>query len=147
MIAKSLIAAAAIVGSALAFAPAEASAKTNWDIHIGLGSLLPTYDVYDAPIYVEPQPIYRAPRYVYEQDYFYQPQPRRHRVVRSYDVQYDRGMSCRYGKRIMRNEGFHDVEAYDCSAPTYGYSGWKDGDLYKVRLNSHGDIISVRQID
>jgi hypothetical protein len=147
MIAKSLIAAAAIAGSVIALAPVDASAKTNWDISIGLGGFLPSYEVYDAPIYVEPRPVYHAPRYIYEDDYGYEPRVRRHREVRRYEVQYDNGISCKRGARVLRHEGFHDVEAYDCSAPTYGYSAWKDGDLYKVRLNSDGDIVSVRQID
>ena len=146
MIAKSLIAAAAIAGSALAFAPVEASAKTNWDIHIGLGSFLPSYEVYDAPIYFEPRPVYRAPRYIYEyeDDYGYEVRPRHRNFVRSYQ---NHGSACKNGKNVLRSAGFRNVEAYDCSAPTYGYSGWKHGGFYKVRLNSEGDIISVRQID
>ncbi len=150
MIAKSLIAAAAVAGSALSFAAADASAKTNWDIQIGLGGFLPTYElpVYAAPVYRPP--VYVEHDYVYDYDYEYDPvpprryRPRRAQVHVNYD---DHGISCKRGKRVVRSAGFNDVEAYDCSAPTYGYSAWKHGDLFKVRLNTEGDIVSVRQID
>ncbi len=138
MIAKSLIAAAALAGSVLAVASTEASAKTNWDIHIGLGAPL-----YDVPVYDEP--VYVAPSYSYD---YYEPAPRRFREHRYVSRSYSNyGISCNSGRRMLRSEGFHDVEAYDCSAPTYGYSAWRDGGLFKVRLNLNGDIISVRQID
>jgi hypothetical protein len=141
MIAKSLIAAAAVAGSALAFTAADASAKTNFDVHIGLGGFLPTYEV---PIYRAP--VYIAPQYIYEDDFEPTP-PRRYRHNR-FVVQYDNGgIGCKRGLRVVRSAGFHNVEAYDCSAPTYGYSAWQDGGLFKVRVTSGGDIISVRQID
>jgi hypothetical protein len=133
MIAKSLIAAAAVGVSVLAFAPAEANAKTNWDIHIGLGA-----------------PIYDAPVYSYDYDYEYEPVrvPRRHYVYRyANPVYYNDRMSCRGGQRVVRSAGFHGVEAYDCGAPNYGYTAWKHGDLFRVRVNYSGDIISVRQMD
>jgi hypothetical protein len=132
MIAKSLIAAAAVAGSALAFAAPEASAKTNWDIQIGLG--LPVYE----ERYYEPRYVYEEPAPVYRY---------RHRPRVEYVYEEDHGISCKAGKRVVRSAGFRDVQAYDCSAPTYGYSAWRHGDLFKVRLNSEGDIISVRQID
>jgi hypothetical protein len=143
MIAKSLIAAAAAVaGSALAFT-ADASAKTNWDIHIGLGA--PVYPVYEEPIYIAPPPVYVRPHVVYQN---YEPIYEPRRYVRRYrDVEYREGMSCRGGRSVVREAGFRDVEAYDCSAPTFGYSAWKHGDLFKVRVTSSGDIVSVRQID
>lgn len=141
MIAKSLIAAAAVAGSVLTFTAADASAKTNWDITIGLGGFVPTYEVpvYRAPVYV-------APRYVYEYDDEPAP-PRRYR--RSHvEYRYDsHGFGCRSGARVVRSAGFNNIEAYDCSAPTFGYSAWKHGDLFKVRVSSEGDIVSVRQID
>ncbi len=126
---KSLITASAIATAAVALAPAEASAKTNWDIHLGLG--IPAYPVYEEPAYVyRPAPVYRRQR-VYVEDYDY----------------VDREMSCRSGKQIVRDAGFRGVDAYDCSAPTYGYTAWKHGDYFKVRVNYSGDIVSVRRID
>jgi hypothetical protein len=147
MIAKSLTAAALVAGSALAFT-ADASAKTNWDIHIGLGNLFPAYPVYEEPIYVEPAPIYVAPHYSYELRFSHEPRRHVRRQVRRYnDHDYSARLSCRGGKNVLRDAGFRDVEAYDCSAPTFGYSAWKHGDLFKVRVTSSGDIVSVRQID
>jgi hypothetical protein len=131
---KSLIAASAIAATAVALAPTEASAKTNWDIHLGLGA--PFYPVYEEPVYIErPVQVYRP----------YRP----HHVYRPY-VEYDyvdREMSCRYGKQIVRDAGFRGVDAYDCSAPTYGYTAWKRGEYFKVRVNYQGEIVSVRNID
>jgi hypothetical protein len=128
---KSLIAATAIAASAVALSSVEASAKTNWDIHIGLGA--PFYPVYEEPVYIErPVQTYRP-----------------HRVYRPY-VEYDyvdREMSCRYGKQIVRDAGFRAVDAYDCSAPTYGYTAWKRGGYFKVRVNYQGEIVSVRNIE
>jgi hypothetical protein len=136
MITKSLIAAAAVAGSVLA-ASTGAVAKTNWDIHIGLGA--PLFDV----------PVYTAPGYVYDYDYDYAPVRRYHRPVRRHyiDVEPDYGISCSAGKRALRSRGFHDVEAYDCSAPTFGYTAWRDGGYFKVRVNTRGGIISMREID
>jgi hypothetical protein len=128
---KSLIAATAIAASAVALSPAEANAKTNWDIHIGLGA--PLYPVYEEPVYVE------RPVYTYRPYRVYRPQV-------EYDY-VDRQMSCRYGKQVLRDSGFRGVEAYDCSAPTYGYTAWKRGSYFKVRVNYDGEIVSVRNID
>jgi hypothetical protein len=139
MFAKSVIAAAAIAASAVALVPAEANAKTNWDIHLGLG--LPVYPVYEEPVYIErPVRVYRPHveyRYVEPRVRYVQP---RYRYV-------DRDMSCRYGKDVLHDAGFNSVDAYDCSAPTYGYTAWKRGGYYKVRVNYGGDIVSVRRID
>jgi hypothetical protein len=127
---KSLIAATAIAASAVALSTVEASAKTNWDIHIGLGA--PLYPVYEEPVYIE------RPVHVY----------RPYREYRHVEYDYvDRQMSCRYGKQVVRDAGFRGVEAYDCSAPTYGYTAWKRGSTFKVRVNYDGEIVSVRNID
>ncbi len=132
---KSLITAAAVAGTVLTFSAPEASAKTDWDIHIGLGTFLPIYEepAYGYRYYEPEVRVYGRPRYVERRQY-------EHRYV-------DDGMSCRTGKRVVRSAGFNEVDAYDCSAPTYGYTAWKHGDMFKVRVNYQGDIVSVRQID
>ena len=56
------------------------------------------------------------------------------------------GVSCGGGRDIVRSAGFRHVTAYDCSAPTYGYKAWRDGDLFKVKVSYNGRIISVRPI-
>jgi hypothetical protein len=139
MFAKSMIAAAAIAASAVALSPVEANAKTNWDIHIGLGA--PAYPIYDYPVYVDrPVHVYRPHvEYGYVEPRYRYAEPRYHYV--------DRDLSCRSGKHIVRDAGFRDVDAYDCSAPTYGYTAWRRGGYYKVRVNYGGDIVSVRRID
>jgi hypothetical protein len=133
MIAKSFIAAVAVAGSALAFSAPEASAKTNWDIQLGIG--IPAFPVYEAPVYIErPVHVYRP---YYSRRYYEEP---RYRYV-------DEGISCGTGKEILRDSGFRGVDAYDCSAPTFGYTAWKRGGYYRVRVNYVGDIVSARRID
>jgi hypothetical protein len=137
MFAKSLVAAAAVAASAIAFVPAEANAKTHWDVHIGVG--VPAYPIYEGPAYVyEPAyPVYRPRYHYYEPTYTYEA-PRYRYVERSY---------CGEGARAVRDAGFRGVDAYDCSGPIFGYTAYRHGDLFKVRVNDSGDIVSVRQID
>jgi hypothetical protein len=141
MFVKSLIAASAVAVSALAFAPAEATAKTHWNVNIGIG--VPAYPVYEAPAYVyEPaypvyqeRPHYRYVAPVYGYGYV---APRYRYAERSY---------CNEGAQTVRDAGFRGVDAYDCSGTIYGYTGYRHGDLFKVRVNTAGDIVSVRQVD
>jgi hypothetical protein len=137
MFAKSVIAAAAIAVSAVALVSADANAKTNWDIHLGLG--LPAFPIYEEPVYIE------RPAYVHRRHH-YQPRVEYRYVEPRYSYS-DSAMSCRYGKEILRDAGFDGVDAYDCSAPTYGYTAWKRGGYYKVRVDYSGEIVSARRID
>ena len=122
MFTKSLIAAAAIA-SVVSFASAPAQAETNVDFNIGLG-----FGGF-------------GPDYGYEGDYPYHgfhgyPRPRPSHY----------GVSCGGGREVVRSAGFRRVTAFDCSAPTYGYKAWRDGDLYRVKVSYTGRIISVRPI-
>jgi hypothetical protein len=127
---KSLVAAAAVVASAVALVPAEASAKTKVDVYLGLG--LPVYPVYEEPSYVY-VPAPRVRRYSYERVY-------------EDDYDYER-MSCRHGARIVRGAGFRSVDAYDCRGSTFGYTAWRHGEMFKVRVNSRGTIVAVVGLD
>jgi hypothetical protein len=120
MIKKTLVAAAAV--AAVAFASVPAKADVNVDFGIGLGGFYPGYD------------------YGYNDDYF--PRHRRHHW-NDYSPVINYGISCGTGRNVVRNAGFRNVSAYDCSAPTYGYNAWRHGDLFKVKVNSRGRIVSA----
>jgi hypothetical protein len=121
MITKSLIAAAAVAASLTAFAPVQqAQAKVNVDINLGLGGGF-------------------YPGYGYGGGYGggYYP------VI---DPYYGGGISCHKGKNIVKWSGFHNVNAFDCSAPVYQYMAWKFGHKYKVKVSMGGNIIGVKKI-
>jgi hypothetical protein len=122
MIAKSLIAAAAVAASLTALAPVEqAQAKIHLDVNVGIGGggFYPGY----------------YPDYGYGGGYY--------PVV---DPYYGGGISCYKGKNIVKWSGFNNVHAFDCSAPVYQYKAWKFGHAYKVKVSLNGNIIGVKQI-
>jgi hypothetical protein len=127
MFVKSLIAVAA-VASVVSFASTSAKADTNIDFGIGfgVGGFAPDYGY---PSYDEP----------------YYPRHRRHHF-RDYPRVESFGISCGDGRNVVRDAGFHRVSAYDCSAPTYGYKAWRDGEMFKVKVNYRGRIISAYPI-
>ncbi len=113
MIAKTLIAAAAISAAVSTIAPVQqAEAKTKIDIDVnfggGYGGWYPGYGYNPYPIY---QPSY--------------------------------GVSCGMARNIVRNHGFYNVNAFDCSKPIYQYTAWKYGQPYKVKVSLGGAIIKV----
>ena len=120
MIAKSLIAAAAVAASLTALAPVEqAQAKIRVDVNLGLGGYYPGY----------------YPDYGYGGGYY--------PVV---DPYYGGGISCHKGKKIVKWAGFYNVNPIDCSAPVYQYKAWKFGNPYKVKVSISGDIIKVKPL-
>lgn len=119
MIAKSLIAAAAVAASLTALAPVQ-QAQAGVDINVQLGGDLGFYPGYG---------------YGYGGGYgypVYQP--------------YYGGISCHKGKQIVKWSGFHNVNAFDCSKPVYQYFGWKNGHKFKFKLNMAGNIIYKKKI-
>ena len=116
MIAKSLIAAAAVAVSLTALSPVQqAQAKVNVDINLGLGGGF-------------------YPGYGYGGGYY-----------PVYEPHYN-GISCNKGRKIVDWSGFHNVQAYDCSAPVYQYKAWKNGKKYRVKVSMNGNIIGVKKI-
>jgi hypothetical protein len=117
MIAKSLIAAAAIASAmAVALPATQAQAKTNIDINIGLGT-----------------------GYGYGGGYWGGGYP-------VYHPHYPSHISCKKGAKIVRWTGFHNVNAVDCSLPGYKYTGWKNGHKFIVRVNANGNVTGVNKI-
>jgi hypothetical protein len=116
MITKSLIAAAAVAASLTALAPVQ---QAQAKVHIDVGVNL------GGGFY---------PGYGYGGGYYpvYEP--------------YDSGISCNKGRKIVNWSGFHNANAFDCSAPVYQYMAWKNGHKYKVKVSMNGNIIGVKKV-
>lgn len=125
MIGKTLLAAAALATAVVATLPASpAKAGVDVDIGIGVGGYYPGYRAYGDDDYSDDG--YRGGYGYWRHEY--------------------RRISCYRGADIVDNAGFYRVRPLDCSAPSYGYTAWKRGHKYMVRLNSYGTIVSVRRI-
>ena len=120
MIIKSLIATAAVAASLTAAVPAQqAEAKVHFDVNVGIGGYPGFYPGYG---------------YGYGGGYYPVVDP------------YYSGISCNKGSKVVKWAGFHNVQAFDCSAPVYQYKAWKYGNPYKVRVNMSGNIINVKPL-
>jgi hypothetical protein len=117
MLAKSLIAAVAVSASLAAIPAGQAEAKTNINVDVNLGYGY-GYGGYGWYPGYNPYPAYNP--------YW--------------------GVSCQVGRKIVKNHGFYNVNAFDCSKPVYQYTAWKFGKPYKVRVNLAGAIIKVSKI-
>lgn len=114
MLAKSLIAIAATAFTLTALPMTQAQAS-NADIYAGIG-----IGGYIGPGYVGGY------------------------VGTGYDDDYGpSAVSCSQARKIVRWNGFNNVKPLDCSAPSYRFSGWRDGNTYKIRVNSWGDITRI----
>lgn len=120
MIAKSLIAAAAVAVSVAGFSATSANAG-KWDVDI---NLYPDYGYgygVGYPIYDEPIHHHRP-----------------HHVIR---------VSCEEGAWSVRSAGFRKVRANDCDGRSYTYTGKRNGERFLIKVSSRsGDIISVRSL-
>jgi len=116
MITKSLIAAAAVAVSLTALAPVQ-QAQAKVNVDINLGLGGGFY-----------------PGYGYGGGYY-----------PVYEPHYG-GISCNKGRKIVNWSGFHNANAFDCSAPVYQYMAWKNGHKYKVKVGMSGDIIGVKKV-
>ena len=117
MIAKSLIAAAALATTMAVALPAQqAQAGVDIDIGVGFGGFYPGY----------------YPDYGY--GYGYGGGYGHHAI------------SCRKGARIVDSSGFNHVRAVDCSLPGYKYTAWRHGRKFIVRVNGNGHITGAHRI-
>jgi hypothetical protein len=130
MIAKTLIAAAALAATITVAMPAQ-EAKADVDVNIGIG-LFPA-DGYG----------HGFDNYGYDDGYGYgdadygwgyHSEHRRYRI------------SCGQGRRIVDRSGFNRVRPVDCELPGYRYSAWKHGKKFMVRVNGHGNITDIRRV-
>lgn len=124
MIAKTLIAAAALAASMTLAMPAQ-EAKADVDVDIGIG-FFPGggyghgFDHYG----------YHDSGY----GWGYYPERRAYRI------------SCGEGRRIVDRSGFNRVRPVDCDLPGYRYSAWKHGKRFMVRVNGRGNITDIRRV-
>jgi len=116
---KMLAAGGVALLAALAFQPVSAGADTSIDIGVGVPGYPPAYE----------------PRYpVYDPDDDYD------------DDDYDY-ISCRQGRRIVRDYGFYRVTPTRCGGAVYRYEAVKRHRLWSVKVSARsGRIISARVI-
>ena len=119
---KTFIAGAVAVLAALPLTPATAGAGTRIGVGVGIGEPWPV------PRY-EPAPAYDPG---YDDD----------------DYEDDAGyISCREGRRILRDYGFWEVRPVRCGDEVYRYRAIKRDRLWSVRVSARsGRIISARVI-
>jgi hypothetical protein len=132
MFKKSIIAVAAIA-AAISFSSVSAKADTSVSIGFGLGGFDSGYGFSGS-----------GPDSFFDEEFghgrrrhhgFYRPRP-----VVNY------GMSCGEASNVVRAAGFRHVRALDCSAPTYSYKAMRYGDVFKVKVDYRGAIVSVRPV-
>jgi len=141
MLKKSFIVSLALLIAAFAFAPVEnAEAKTRVHIGVGVGGYGPYYGGYGP--YYGPGPYYGG--YYGPGPYYGGPPPYYGRYYAPRRT-YRRGrISCKRGKRIVRNNGYRKVRARDCRGKTYSFSGRKRGRTYIIKMRSRtGRIFRV----
>ena len=136
---KTVLAAAAL-SSTLALGAAGA-AKADPTISFGIGFSADPFDVgYSDGTYLrheEPRPWG-----------FDGPDPRwGHHPRHGYGYGYGYHLSCGAGVNVVRAQGFHGVRPVDCSAPVYGYQGWKYGRPYDIQVSMRGQVIGVSPSD
>ena len=57
-------------------------------------------------------------------------------------------MSCREVRRILRNHyGFRRIRAQECNGGRYTFRARRDGDVWRIKVNSYtGEIVRMRRI-
>jgi hypothetical protein len=126
MIAKSLIAAAALATTMAATLPAP-EARADVSVGIGIGVNPGFYPGYGYPAYYDPYPGYNPG---YNPGYY-----------KPYHNYKKYGISCGKGAKIVDHSGFYGVTPIDCSLPRYKYSAWRKGKQYIVVVNGNGNIV------
>ena len=136
MTAKYLIALMALAGSAATLLPA-APARADVDVNIiwgerGYGDYDYRYD--DDDYGRRPDPYARGRYERRPPPIYYEEEPETVWIT------------CGEGKRMLRAEGFSNVQTDNCRGPNYRYTGWKKGRKFDIRVNSAGEINRVRRL-
>lgn len=128
---KPLIAAAALaLGLAIALPAADARADVDVDIDFGIGVIGGGYGYRPGWDYGGYRP-YRPQPYLYDYEDAYAE---------------DGYVTCRQGRKILRNHGFRDIKAENCRPPHYEYIGRRKGREFLIRMNSRGEINRISRI-
>lgn len=133
------VAAAGLVALSMALAPQAAEAKTKVYVGIGTGFYGPGWnDCWGRPhIYCGPH--YYYPRY--RPYYFYEPDNYYYRKPYSY-----RRLSCVAARNMVRNRGYRNVVARDCTGTVYSFRAVRAGHRVIVNVSAQtGRITSVRR--
>ena len=118
-----LLAAIALLGGAASLA----DAKTHVRVYLGV----PYYDYQ------------RGPDYRFNNDYgWYQPGPGHRYSHRFYQPDYRANVSCRQAIGLLRQNGFRDVVAEDCSGRSYAFSATRHNQRVVVYVNARTGSIS-----
>ena len=57
------------------------------------------------------------------------------------------GISCKYGRKVVKNAGYHNVKTKECVGDSYTFTGKMGGDKYRVKVSRwSGNIISVSML-
>ena len=67
---------------------------------------------------------------------------------RYYRPYYDRPqrITCSYAKQLLRNRGYRRIKATDCRGTVYGFTAWRAGKRYRLRVSArNGAILSRRR--
>lgn len=131
---KTVLAAAALT-SALAIGTAKADPTFSFGVGFGADPFSAGYSDGTYMRHHEPRPWG-----------FDGPDPRWDHQPR-YGYGYGYRLSCGAGVNVVRAQGFHGVHPVDCSAPVYGYQGWKYGRPYDIRVSMRGQVIGVSPSD
>lgn len=56
---------------------------------------------------------------------------------------YQASINCGQARSILKGNGFYNLTALDCSAPSFKFVAWQHGNAYRVRINGWGNITGV----
>lgn len=114
MLRNTIIAASALVASFVAFQPIDkAEAGVNIGVHLGSPG-------YYGNGYYAPRPHYYAPR-----PHYYAP----------------RASYCSKARRKIRNRGYYNIRAVDCSGSRYTFFAKRGGQRFRLRVKARSGYI------
>ena len=53
-------------------------------------------------------------------------------------------LTCRQGRRKLRNRGYHHINAFDCYGKIYKYRVIRNGKIFRIRMNAYTGRYSRR---
>jgi hypothetical protein len=64
-----------------------------------------------------------------------------------YRPYYDRPqrITCSHAKQLLRNRGYRRITAYDCRGKVYGFTAWRKGKRYRLRVSARTGAILARR--